>query len=336
MNKFLDSLKSDLLDRRLLPLLGLLGVGLIAAIAYAALAGSGSSATTTSAATAASTPAAGIAVSAVKTEGEPGSGETTSGEAKSSGATHDPFARGGAAKSASTSSPASTPASSGSESASTTPGGSTSGSSESGSGSKSSSPSNGGESSPAKPAPKPKQPRTSYEVNVLFGATTAGTPALSANLQTFTGLQRQQPLPSAKDALVVFSGVMAGGKSATFTIVGEVILRGAATCLPSAEQCQAIELKEGQTEELEVGQPGTTPSVYELYVLAVKQSTSSVAAAAASSGQSKSGLQVLRDAGVPTLPGLRYSTAKGVLVFASDRAFAARADAVAQQASPSR
>ncbi len=50
MNDFLNSLKSDLLDRRLLPILALVGVALIAAVAYAVLGGGSSTSSTPTAA----------------------------------------------------------------------------------------------------------------------------------------------------------------------------------------------------------------------------------------------------------------------------------------------
>ena len=39
MNNFLNSVKADLLDRRLLPIVALVGLGLLAALAYAILGG---------------------------------------------------------------------------------------------------------------------------------------------------------------------------------------------------------------------------------------------------------------------------------------------------------
>ena len=41
----------------------------------------------------------------------------------------------------------------------------------------------------------------------------------------------------------MFRGVTAKGRSATFTVVGEAILTGAGTCLPSPLQCAAVDLK---------------------------------------------------------------------------------------------
>jgi hypothetical protein len=338
MNKFFNSLKGDLLDRRLMPFVALLAVALLAAIAYAVVGGSSSS-TPPAASAPASTPVAGIAVSAVKSDAEPGAGETTGAGKQSANAGRNPFSspsetKPKASSASSTTSSSSTSATS--ESSGAAAGGSSSGSTESASGG-SSSPSSGSEATPAKPKPKAKkQPQTSYKVEVLFGATTAGTPALSAQLPAFANLKRQQPLPSDSHALVVYRGVIAGGKSATFTIVGEAILRGEATCLPSTAQCQAIELKQGQTEELEEAQLGSAPVVYELYLASIKASKSSTTAKGASIGESKAGLHLLRVAGLQALPGLRYSAAKGVLVLASHRAFSARAHAAVRHPAHSR
>ena len=126
--------------------------------------------------------------------------------------------------------------------------------------------------------------------------------------------------------MIVFRGVIAGGKSATFTLVGEAILRGSAKCLPSASQCQAIDLKAGQSEELEYVPLGGSAITYLLEVVKITPSTASAAAARrAFGGESKSGLELLRSHGLASLPGLRYSDDKGVLVFAAKHAFAARA-----------
>jgi hypothetical protein len=94
----------------------------------------------------------------------------------------------------------------------------------------------------------PRKPATAYQVSVLFGAVPAGTPLLTATLTPYQNLKLLTPLPSGDKALIVFRSVTAGGKSASFTLVGEAILRGAATCVPSAAQCQRINLKPGQAE----------------------------------------------------------------------------------------
>src|SRR5260370_1259342 len=64
-------------------------------------------------------------------------------------------------------------------------------------------------------------------------------------------LPRLTPLRSAARPLLVFRGVTAGGKSATFTPVGEAILPGVAACLPNATQCHAIDLHKERYEQPE-------------------------------------------------------------------------------------
>ena len=343
MRGFLDSLKSDLLDRRLMPVLALLGVALLGAIAYAALAGGSSSpAAPAASGAAAATKTSGLAVSAVTT-GKTPVAETTSGTAEQTGgSSRNPFAPTPGVKSASSTSSASTSSgSSGSPtSGSSTGGGASSEGSSSSSGSEgagaetNSSSQSGGTQTQEKKASKPAG--KTYKVSVLFGTAAAGTPALSAGLTSYEGLERQQPLPSATQPLLVFRGVIAGGKSATFTLVGEAILRGSAACLPSASQCQAIDLKAGETEELEYVPLGGTAIAYELHVVkieAVKAKAAKAASAAraggaagAGSGESKVGLKLLRKAGLLALPGLRYSTDGSVLVFKhAGHAFAAHA-----------
>jgi hypothetical protein len=161
----------------------------------------------------------------------------------------------------------------------------------------------------------------------------AGTPPQSVQLTPFASLTRQQPLPSAAQPLVVFRGVIAGGKSATFTLVGEAILRGKAVCVPSASQCQAIELKPGQTEELEYLPPSGAAITYQLQLVSITKSLATEAAARrAFRGESKAGRELLRRIGLAAIPGLRYSTTKGVLMAVGHpAAFAALSHAVARR-----
>lgn len=312
MSDFVDSLRSDLLGRRLRLVVALLVIALIAAIVYAVLAGSGSSAPTALSPTV--PPAVGVRLTPVGTEASQAIAETTSGAGQSSGAARNPFKplSEPKAKTASTS-----PSPSGSPASGSQPGTST--------GSETSSkPESSSGAAPSKP--KSQKPKTVYRVSVQFGAAAPGTPPEAAQLTPFEDLARQQPLPSAQQALIVFRGVIAGGKSATFTLVGEAILRGAAVCRPSAAQCQAIDLKAGQTEELEYAPPGVAPTNYLLHIVSIdsKKATAS-AARRIIARESKAGAKLLRSTDLQALPGLRYSAAKGVLVFAGSRAHDARA-----------
>lgn len=345
MNAFFDSLKSDLSDRRLTPLLALLGAALLAAIVYAAIGGGSSSSAPAASAPVAAPKTSGIAVTAAATSKTP-LAETTSGTAEQTGggAARNPFkplpgvksttAAATSATSASASGASASGSAASGESSSSSEGSSSEGSSSGGSGAETNSQSGG--TRQGKKTSKGK----AYKVSVLFGTAPAGTPALSAGLTSYEDLKRQRPLPSATQPLIVFRGVVAGGKSATFTLVGEAILRGSAACLPNASQCQAIDLKEGDTEELEYVPLGGTAVTYELHVVkieSIKAKTGRVAKVAkvasvseASGAESKAGLRILREYGLEAVPGLRYSRDGSVLVFrGTDHPFAARARAAA-------
>lgn len=323
MNELLGSLKSDLLDRRLRPVLALVAVALIAAVAYAMLGGGSSTPATTAASPPAAPGPTAIAVVPTKVEtGQPVAETVEGASQQTGGSARDPFsAVPGVAKAKLVSAGAGAGAKSKSPA---------SGAGQS-SGGKAATPQAPSSSEPAKPieekkAKKPAEAKTVYRVNALFGTAAPGTPPAAAQLTPFEDLKRQQPLPSATAPLVVFRGVTAGGKSATFTLVGEAILRGAGVCQPNASQCQAIDLKPGTSEELEYVPPEGTPVVYELQVASIVTSKASAAAARKLFvSESKVGLQFLRAAGLAELPGMRYSTGAGVLVFAGHPAFAARA-----------
>jgi hypothetical protein len=337
MTDFLGSLKADLLDRRILPIVVLLGVALVGALAYAVL-GGGSSASTPAPLAAPVSPlstaasASSITVTQAPTATGQPVAETTSGSVhRSVGASRNPFAPLPGAKAASSSTASATSAGSGSSSSST------SGASSKTSGASAESTAGSGGATPtpeSKPAPSKPKKQTVYTLAVLFGAVPAGSPSPSPSLTPYEHLKRQQPLPSSTQPLVVFRGVTAGGKSASFTLVGEAILRGGATCLPNASQCQAIDLKPGQVEELEYVPLEGAAVIYQLQVVSIDASKASASAARrVFRAESKAGLQFLRAAGLSALPGLRYSADKGVLVFTGHPASVARAHMAAWGAS---
>jgi hypothetical protein len=323
MSELLNSIKADLTDRRLLPLVALVGVALIAALAYAVLGGSSSS--TNSGPIASATPAVqsgGLQVST--TTADRSVAETTDGaKEQRAGKARNPFAPLPQAKSASaTPTASSTPSTASTETPSTSSGSTGSGSTE---------------TPKTEPTKKAKPKKAGYHVAVLFGVFPAGANAETVTLTPYENLKLQTPLPSAKQALIVFRGVTAGAKSATFTLLGEAILHGNGACLPNASQCQAIDLKPGQVEQLEyLGSDGTV-TTYELRVVsitAVKAASASASASVASVkagwAESKVGKELLRHSGLLALPFLRYSSQPGVLVFAPHKASSAHRHSTAQ------
>jgi hypothetical protein len=306
MTSFLNSLKDDLLDRRLLPLVAVVAVGLLAAVGYVALGGGSSSATPSGPASAASAaPPAGLSVSRITPE--KAVAETTAGLAEQrKGAAHNPFTPlPEPAEKTSLKLASANAASPSSASGPTEP--------------SSSSPSSESPAAPTTPTPA-APPKPTYHVAVLFGvAPPTGTPEPEKQLTPYANLKLLAPLPSAKQALVVFRGVTTGGKTATFTIVSEAILHGQAKCLPSEEQCQAIALKPGQAETLEYISASGQPVTYELQLVGINSSAGSGSGSGVQSilrDESKAGRELLRHEGLSEVPGLRYSAAQGVLVYA--------------------
>jgi hypothetical protein len=318
MSDFLNSVKADLLDKRLLPIVALVVLALVGAIAYAVLGGGSSTSTPTAAVQAPAATAAGLAVS--QTTPETAVAETTGGSSQQrKGYSHNPFTPLPEVKAKITTT----------KTASTTTGGSSSSSGSSGS-----SPTSSGGSSPTTPSQPstPAKPKTVYHVAVLFGVLPAGTTPQTATLTPYESLKLLTPLPSAQQPLIDFRGVTAGGKSATFTLVGEAILRGQAACLPSDSQCEAIDLRTGESEQLEYVSATGQPVLYELRVVSIESSKGSAASVASMlRGESKAGHKLLEHDGLIAIPDLHYSSQAGVLVFATHAAFAARAHAAAHK-----
>jgi len=282
MNDFFTSLKSDLLDRRFLPVLAVLGVALIAAVAYAVLGSGGSSTSPTPAPSSASSGTTvtkgSVAITAAPANTGQAVAETTSGVSKHSGPSRDPFTPlpEPKAKSASSSS---------AKSVSSSPGGGSSPSS----GSSKSTSSSGGTTptTPLKPVAPAKKIYVHFHVTAQFGvvpAPVAGAPAQPAQLKTYTDMPLNEPLPAHEPQLVYVGVQLSNGKDAAFALTGAAILHGSATCKPSPTQCQAILLAPGQSETLEVlGATGQT-TIYELKLLSVTKTVSESASTARAHG----------------------------------------------------
>ena len=331
MTGFLNSLKADLLDRRLLPLVLVVTVGLIAAIGFAAFGGGSSSATPSAAAVPAPPVSSSSGLAASEKTQETAVAEMTGATSvQHHGSSHNPFAPLPGAKTSSTT----TSTTSSATTTSTGAGSPASAPSSSAPASTPSTPST--PATPAKPA-KPSKPKTVYHVAVLFGPLPeAGTPA-KAELTPYEDLKLLTPFPSATNALVVFRGVTAGGKSATFTVVGEVILHGQGECLPSATQCEAIDLGPGKAEDLEYVSSTGQVLTDELTVVSIaSDKASSAAVKNVMRGESKAGRALLDHDGLDSIPYLHPSSQVGVLVFAGRAAFGTRAHAAGRRRRHSR
>ncbi len=263
MNEILQSLKSDLLDRRMLPILVLLVVAVAGAVAYTVLAGNGSSNAPAAAAVGPITPPTRgptLAVQQAPANPNGAIAETTDGKRyQHDPGKHDPFTPlPGAVKvevKTSTSTPAST----------STPSSESKSSSSTGGSSTTTQPTE--PTKPAAPKSKPK-PKPAYIVKLEFGPlSTPGTPVQLLPYE----LRARKQLPSASDPRIIFTGVHGSPFSALFALTTEVIPKPTSQgiCVPSTSQCESIELSAGKSEQLEYLEPTGQSVVYELKVISI-------------------------------------------------------------------
>jgi hypothetical protein len=310
MNELLQSIKADLLSRHMLALLGAAGAALLGALVYVALAGSGGASKPVASAPAAATPG-GLPVALAPPNPAASAAETPAGiQYQTQGATRDPFtplpgtpvATAASAAGASASASASTGKSS-SSSSSGGGGGSSSAAGSTNSKSTSSTPAPARAPAPTVPrhtAPTPLKPQLlfSYDVSAMFGSAPAN-PGEQPALSPYEDMKRFEPLPSAKRALVVFVGVLSkSGHPALFGLAVPPILRGVGSCYPNDTHCEAIELKVGQSEELEYIKPNGETVAYELKVVGIKRHGASSGAQARALRISRVGRRALRHAGL--------------------------------------
>jgi hypothetical protein len=282
MSELLQSLRSDLLSRRLLPFVALALLVLVVALVYA-LGGAGSGpAPRASAPVTAPAQQSALAVAAAPPNPNAAESETPGGlRYQAGGPTRNPFtplpepaaaaARTAASASSSKSSaaggsPGGTPA------APTAPGGSGSGGTGAGK--------SGGGGEPPTP-PKPSKPRAQkpsfpYDVSILFGRLPA-TAGQAVTLPPYQGLQPQRPLPSAGDARIALERVGGNAKSAVFALLQPAIPRGQGVCLPSPSECQQLALEAGRAEELEYIEESGQVVVYELKTVSIVRKSSQAA-----------------------------------------------------------
>jgi hypothetical protein len=123
-----------------------------------------------------------------------------------------------------------------------------------------------------------------YELSVRFGASTERPP--------HKRVKRLQALPSNSNAVLIYLGVLDDKKTAVFLLDSGVVAEGDGDCKPSRAQCETIQIREGETEFLDV--PGGAQ--YELDVVKIHKSTTTDAKQAkkARAAVSPKGRMILR------------------------------------------
>jgi uncharacterized membrane protein YgcG len=174
----------------------------------------------------------------------------------------------------------------------------------------------------AKPAPPTPATPTSGP------ATLKATQAYTVNIDTkdatgthvLSDVVRLAPLPAAQSPEVIYLGVLQGGKKAAFLFTNSVKVSGqsgsALTCLPSADDCQIVELSPGQGMKLAPTSNTALISTFtfELMSIAAKSFPSAGAAKQARDAVSTAGQTLIPLSNSTELATLRFDDKIGALV----------------------
>jgi hypothetical protein len=313
MIELLQSIKSDLLSRRVLPVLIALGVGLVIALGYAFTSGSSSSAPTVSA----SIPAAGaggpagragsVLVSVAPANPQQATSETPGGARyQSKDPTRDPFIALPAPKTAKSagSSKSSTSSSAGKSSPGGTP---SAGKGSTGNSAPAPVPTT---KLPAKVAPKPTHTgltsTQSYEI--ALSLTSQG-----GNLDAIESLERLSVLPSEQQPLLVYLGVLQGGHDALFAVPHGTVVSGPGGCTPGPTDCEVLSLASNQIESLATS-TGVNVALFTITAIRIQGHPTVAAANHARTEVSTFGDTLLKSVTLPALALFEYEPAQGAVV----------------------
>jgi len=169
-------------------------------------------------------------------------------------------------------------------------------------------------SPPAGAPPAPEKTYELYSLKVRFGESS------SPDLQART-LKRLKALPSSENAAVIYLGLLKDRKTAVFLVDGGAKVQGDGKCLPSAADCQTLQMKRGDTAFIDMpGEDGVTATQYQLDLVKIRTSETTDAKAARRSyaAEARGGRAALR-ARVSRTLGLRFDADSGTLVTAKSK-----------------
>lgn len=118
-------------------------------------------------------------------------------------------------------------------------------------------------------------PRKRYEV-----ATIAVRFGDSSGRRELRDLRRLKALPSVGELAVIYLGLTDDNRSAVFLVDEGTVVQGDGTCRPSPQNCQTVELREGDTIFLDSANEEGTVTQYELDFVKVRREKVASAAAA--------------------------------------------------------
>jgi hypothetical protein len=154
----------------------------------------------------------------------------------------------------------------------------------------------GGGSTPFVPSSPPSIPPTTtkpapanpddYRVTLRVGQ--------AGDLNVHKDVERLTPLPSTLDPFFVFMGVTDNGKTAVFLVSSDAKATGDGTCKPTPTNCQTVEMKVQDVEffDVDTSADGSNPVQYELDLTRIiKKASTSSSSGSGSSDSSTAGLK---------------------------------------------
>jgi hypothetical protein len=126
---------------------------------------------------------------------------------------------------------------------------------------------------PVKPAPVGLTPTQSYSVTLAITTSSGG-------LNTIDPLERLSALPNDRQPLLVELGVLQGGKKVLFLVQPRAVVNGPGTCLPGPTDCEILELGQQQIESLGVRLPGGVQALSDFAVTGITAANHGSVAAA--------------------------------------------------------
>lgn len=310
MTEMLESIKSDLLSRRMLPLLVGVAVALLGAAAYALSASSSDGAKPSPVPSVLPPPAASrLSIGVASVNAHAAVAETPGGKRyQSQGSTRNPFASLTPPPTAKSGTTGPSGSSSGSNSTSSSP------SPSSGSGASGGTSTGSGTSVPSTPVlPKPIHVGlTSIQsYSVALSLTTA-----AGGLDTVDSLKRLSVLPSEQQPLLVYLGVLKGGRDALFVVQPGTVVSGPGVCLPGPTDCEILSLAKEQIESLAVstGTGASNVALFAVNAIRVDSHASVAAANRARREASAAGRALLAVSTLPALSLFQYQPHVGAVV----------------------
>jgi hypothetical protein len=138
----------------------------------------------------------------------------------------------------------------------------------------------------------------------------------AGGLNTTDSLKRLSVLPSEQQPLLVYLGVLKGGRDALFVVQPGTVVSGPGKCIPGPTDCEILSLAQEQIESLAVSTGTGTSNValFAVNAIAVDGHSSAAAASRARREVSAAGHSLLAASTLPALPLFEYQPAVGAVV----------------------